>query len=83
MYNTFKYNLLNNWNFIRWFRLAISVFIIIQSIQLHDIFFGLFGCFFLFQAITNTGCCVANGCSVPLNNKDHTEEIEFTEVKNK
>jgi hypothetical protein len=44
--------------------------------------FGIFGSFFLYQALTNTGCCGVNGCapntSKPIN---ETEEVQFTEVK--
>ena len=60
-----------------------SLFIIVQSIQLHDPLFGLFGSFFLYQALTNTGCCGVKGCAPAVNKNDTSEEIEFTEVKNK
>lgn len=83
MFSTIKYNLFNNWNIIRTIRLAISIFIVVQSFLLHDIFFGFFGFFFLIQALTNTGCCVANGCAPTLNQNKQSDEIEFTEVKNK
>ena len=83
MYNTIKENLFNNWNWIRSIRLGISIVIIVQAIQMHDMLFGLFGGFFMFQALTNTGCCAAGRCSPAINKSDDTEEIKFTEVKNK
>lgn len=83
MYDTIKYNLLYNWNLVRWIRLAISIFIVVEAILMHDAFFGFLGCFFLFQALTNTGCCAATGCNPAINKIDNTEEIEFSEVKNK
>lgn len=84
MYDTLKYNLANNWNIVRWIRLATSIFIVVQAIQMHDVLFGFLGCFFLFQAITNTGCCGANGCAPTIHKTiDGTEQIEFSEVKNK
>lgn len=83
MLDTIKYNLLHNWNIVRFIRLLISIFIVVQAIQLHDILFGFFGCFFLFQALTNTGCCATTGCATTLQNtKENTEDVEFTEVKN-
>ncbi len=83
MFETIKYNLLNNWNIVRAIRLAISIFIVVQAIQLHDVLFGLFGCFFLYQALTNTGCCATAGCAPTIHKKDSNDEIEFSEVKNK
>lgn len=79
---TLKYNLVNNWNVIRLIRLALSIIIIVQAVQIHDVLFGLFGSFFLYQALSNTGCCGVNGCAPSVNKSvSGTEEIEFTEVK--
>ena len=44
---TLKYNLVNNWNVIRLIRLALSIIIIVQAVQIHDVLFGLFVTFFL------------------------------------
>ncbi|HNE51324.1 MAG TPA: hypothetical protein PKM51_08910 [Chitinophagales bacterium] len=84
MLETFKYNLLNNWNAVRIIRLVLSIIIIVQSVQIHDALFGGLGAFFMYQALSNTGCCGVNGCApstmkTPANT---AEEIEFTEVKN-
>jgi hypothetical protein len=62
---TIKQRLLYNWDFMRWLRLGIGVLIGIQSIRTFDAFSGLIAIFFLFQAITNTGCCGSGGCAVP------------------
>lgn len=80
---TFKYNLLHNWNVIRIIRLVLSIVIIVQAVQIHDALFGVLGFFFFYQAITNTGCCGVNGCApnVPTPHND-PEEISFTEIKN-
>lgn len=84
MYSTFKYNLLNNWNIIRFIRLGLSIIIILQAIQVHDALFGFLGSFFLYQALTNTGCCGVNGCTPVISKStDSSEQIEFTEVNNK
>ena len=80
-----KQTLFTNWHFMRWLRLGLGIFITIQAIQHHDTLSGFIAAFFLFQAVTNTGCCGAGGCSVPTrkNNTDKVQEIEFEEVKEK
>jgi hypothetical protein len=81
-----KQTLLTGWHFMRWFRLGIGVFIAVQAIQMHDPVSGFISVFFLFQALTNTGCCGANGCAVPTSaniNRSNVEEIEFEELKTK
>lgn len=82
MLQTFKYKLLNNWNVIRIVRLILSIIIIVQSLQMHDMLFGLLGVFFLYQALSNTGCCAMNTCAPNIANTKE-EEIEFVEIKNK
>ncbi len=81
--NTIKVTLLYNWHFMRVLRLGLGIFIIIQAIKTHDAFSGLIAAFFLFQAVTNTGCCGSKGCSTsdPKNNSDKVENIEFEEIK--
>ena len=81
---TIKQMIFTNWHFMRWLRLILGGFIAVQAIQNHDMVPGLIGAFFLYQAVTNTGCCGANGCSVtPTINKEHIKfkDTEFEEVK--
>jgi hypothetical protein len=68
---------------MRWLRLALGVFIMVQAIQRHDGFAGAIAIFLLFQAITNTGCCGSGGCSVPLNKQasNQTDDAQYEEVK--
>ncbi len=81
--NTIKQTLLLNWNFMRVFRLGLGIFIAIQAIKTQDLFSGLIAALFLFQAVTNTGCCGNQGCSttLPKNNSNKIEDVEFEEVK--
>lgn len=58
-------SLVTNWHFMRWLRLAIALFLVWQLIQRPDIFTAFVAAFFLFQALTNTGCCGASGCALP------------------
>lgn len=80
-----RQTLFTGWNFMRWFRLGFGVFFGVQAIQNSDSLSGFIAVFFLFQAITNTGCCGVNGCAVPItkNKSDEIEDIEFEEIKTK
>lgn len=75
--------LFNDWNFMRFLRLGLGVYIAIQAVETLSIFSAIVAVFFLFQAITNTGCCGTKSCAVPLkkNNSNKIEEVEFEEIK--
>ncbi|MCG9790909.1 hypothetical protein [Flavobacterium algicola] len=60
--------ILKNWHTMRWIRLAIAAFMIVQAVQYHELLFGFIAAFFLFQATFNTGCAL-NGCAVPTSKK--------------
>ena len=78
-----KQTLFTGWHLMRWLRLGLGVFISVQAIQNHDPLSGILAAFFLFQAATNTGCCGANGCAVPVSKdtSEKTVDVEFEEVK--
>lgn len=71
------------WHFLRWIRLGLGIIIAFQAIQSHDALLGAISGLFLFQTITNTGCCGANGCDVSTKRKkpDATEDVTFEEIK--
>jgi hypothetical protein len=73
--------ILVGWNLIRGLRLIIGAYFTVQAIETLDIFSGIIAAFFLYQAITNTGCCGANVCAVPnaKNNTDQPKEVESDE----
>jgi hypothetical protein len=77
--------LLTGWNFVRVLRLVLGVIFLMQAIEMRDIITGLIATFFLFQAVTNTGCCGSNGCAVPINktNLEDIQDVTFEEVKSK
>ena len=79
----FKQILFTGWNFMRWLRLILGIIIAAQGIKLHDAVSGFIGEFFLFQALSNTGCCGMGACSVPLNTRktDAAEDTAFEEIK--
>ena len=78
-----KETILQNWNFMRLLRLGLGIYIAVQAVETLSILSGVVAAFFIFQAITNTGCCGSNGCAVPTkkSNPDKTEEVEFEEIK--
>ena len=81
---TVKQMIFTNWHFMRWLRLILGGFIAAQAIQNHDLIPGLISAFFLYQAITNSGCCGANGCTAtPTKNTEDikVKDIEFEEIK--
>jgi hypothetical protein len=75
--------ILVGWNLIRGLRLLIGVYFTVQAVETHEIFSGIIAAFFLYQAITNTGCCGGNACAVPnvKNNADKPKEVELIEVE--
>jgi len=78
-----KKRILLGWNLIRGLRLLIGAYFAVQAIETLEIFSGIIAAFFLYQAITNTGCCGANACAMP-NSKDNMnkpEEVEFIKVE--
>lgn len=80
-----KETVFTNWHTMRWVALAIGIFLATMAILHNDMLTGFFSAFFIFQAVTNTGCMVSQACGVP-NSTDTTitdkeTEIEFTEIK--
>jgi hypothetical protein len=57
--------LLTGWNFMRFLRLGLGIYIALQAIETQSAFSGFVAILFLYQAITNTGCCGLNSCAVP------------------
>lgn len=63
MKNTFQ-----NWHFMRFFRLAIALFLGYTAYDSNHWIFGLFALFFLFQALFNFGC-QSQYCTLPYKRK--------------
>lgn len=70
---------------MRVMRLAIGLWLLVAGIQMHDWAAGLFSIFFLYQAVTDTGCCGSAGCAAPPRRSatpaQQTDEIEYEEIK--
>ncbi len=65
--NTLRQRVFTNWNFVRFLRLGLGVWILVMAIQSRDWPIGLLSGLFIWMTLTNTGCCGANGCVVPNN----------------
>lgn len=78
-----KETLFNNWNFMRFLRLGLGLYIAVQAVETLSIVSGAVAVLFLFQAITNMGCCGSNGCALPTkkSNSDKIQEVEYEEIK--
>lgn len=78
-----KETIFNNWNFMRWLRLGLGIYIAFQAIETISIFLGVVAAFFIFQAIVNIGCCATNGCALPIkkSGSSRSEEIGTEEIK--
>jgi hypothetical protein len=75
--------LLKNWDFIRFLRLGIGLWLGYAAISEHQLIIGVMAGLFLLQAIMNIGCG-SKGCNVPFsksNTNQKVEDISFEEVK--
>ncbi len=75
--------LFSGWHFMRWLRLGLGIYLLIQTIQHQDWMSGILSFVFLFQAFSNTGCCGMNACSIPTSKNNHQsiQDVTFEEVK--
>jgi len=69
---------------MRLLRLGLAILMSVQAFKSHDWLLGLMGVFFLYQALSNTGCCSSAGCDIPpkKNNPENEEQLIYEEVKN-
>ncbi len=81
--NTIKQTLLYNWHLMRWIRLLLGIMMAYQALVFADTLSGLIAAVFLYQALTNTGCCGVDGCAVPTKTTKANEarEVSYEEIK--
>ncbi len=82
--NTWKQRLLTNWHLMRMVRLGLGLMMLVMGIQSKEWAIGLFSVFFLYQAITDTGCCGSSGCNTPVRKSRTPSDatpIEYEEIK--
>jgi len=81
MITAIRRQLLTNWHPMRWVALAIGLFLGYNWLAESSPVLGFMSLFFLFQAITNTGC-LAGQCA-PATRELNTDDIQFEEIKNR
>lgn len=75
MWLTIKNKLLYGWSLMRFIRVALGVFILIEGFKSTSYFSLAIGGLLLWQGVMNVGCCGANGCDTNVNyNKDQSLE---------
>ncbi|MBC7554147.1 MAG: hypothetical protein H7257_09215 [Taibaiella sp.] len=85
--NTFKQRLFTNWHLVRIMRLGIGTMLLVTGIQNKEWAIGLFSLFFIYQAVTDTGCCSSGGyCPPSVKRRNagtpiYDQEIEYKEIK--
>lgn len=74
-----KSDLLQQWHGMRIIALLTGLFLAVQAILHLDFLTGLLSIFFLFQAITNTGCFGGRSCAMPAQEANYSSQNEFTD----
>jgi hypothetical protein len=87
MITAIRRQLLTNWHPMRWVALAIGLFLGYNWLAESSPVLGFMSLFFLFQAITNTGClagqCASSTPVTPATDELNTDKIQFEEIKNR
>ena len=73
--------ILENWNFMRFLRLSMGLWLVYSAFTDHQPLLGLLGGVFALQAIMNAGCCGSSGCAIPNTRSTTKEPIQYEEVK--
>ena len=77
--------ILRKWTFMRFLRLGMGVWLIVESITSHETAFMILGGLFLVQAVFNVGCmggnCAVNTPQMRQNRFNRAEETTFEEIK--
>lgn len=78
-----KAKLSSGWHFMRILRIAFAIIFAIQAVIMKDYLVGLMSVFFLYQGITNRGCC-GEQCNPTIDNtsqQSNLENVNFEEIK--
>lgn len=76
-----KQTIFTNWNFMRFFRLALGIAVLVQAAIAGDSVFVILGLLFTAMPVFNIGCCGTNGCYVPpVKKEENTKDITYEEV---
>jgi len=64
-----KHFFLSNWNFMRFFRLVVGIFIMAHGFTTGLWILVAMGGFFALMPLLNIGCCATGTCNVPATKK--------------
>ncbi len=66
------------WNFMRWLRLSLGLFVAYQAFELQNGLLGLLAGLFIFQALSNAACCGSTSCNTapPKQSFGKTKDVE-------
>lgn len=77
--------LVTGWNLMRWLRLGIGGYALVQAAIDHDALLATAGVFLTAMAVFNVGCCGAGGCTTtfkPVKSVPGAiENTQFEEIK--
>ena len=78
-------NITTNWNIFRILRLALGLFLMTEAIRTGNWFMTVFAAAMIIMPLLNIGCGAGGNCAVPDQKPsgEHTDELEFEEVKSK
>jgi hypothetical protein len=81
--SAFVERLTTDWHPMRMIKLVFGIWALVQAVQVRDWAIGLLGAYFLYQVVTNTGCCGSQGCATPTRTrKDDVKGFtEYEEIK--
>lgn len=83
MLATVKNQLLTNWHPMRWVALVLGFILAINWITNNAPISGFLALFFIYQAVTNTGCLAGQCMPLPSDKSesDLSDNIEYKEIK--
>lgn len=82
MFSNLTNQIFTNWHPMRWAALAFGLVLGYNWLTHGAAFSGALSVFFLFQAVTNTGCMVGQCAPAIAGTEDQAEDVEYEEVKN-
>ena len=63
----------SGWNWMRFIRLTLGIFIIIQGVQDKSWLISTLGVLFTMMAFFNAGCCDSGSCNMPADANDKAQ----------
>ena len=75
--------ILQGWNFMRIFRLALGASLLVQGVVAKDVFAIIIGLLFGGMAIARVGCCATNSCATNITFSNKPKTIHYEELDSK